>query len=152
MSRTPAKIIDRASSETGHVYIAKLGEHIKIGFSRDVSRRLKTYKTSTLDVFLLLAIPGDMDLEKLILNLLEEDRIRNEIFRESWRIDRFVTLVEEEGIESGLRWLEETVPAKREAAKSKAMTERVRIARQTKAEKNAYFASLVAQRKQRIGW
>lgn len=139
-------------AEAGSVYIARIGKHIKIGFSRDVAKRLKTFETSSTDVELLLTVPGDMRLEKLIHGLLSDLKIRNELFHHDWRISSFVSHVEREGIARGLHFLEETTPRRREETKREERDARTKAARLSKAEKDAYFASLVAERKQRIGW
>ena len=149
---TKAMNLDEAMGSTGFVYIAQIGKHIKIGFSRNVAKRLKAVETSATQVDLLFSVPGDMRLEKLIHNLLGEDKIRNELFHQSWRITSFIYRVEQEGIAAGLKFLESSTPKRREQAKQEAREQRIKIARQTKSEKDAYFASLVAGRKQRIGW
>ena len=134
------------------VYFAEIGDRIKIGFSTNVANRMKTFRTSSTNVELLLVIPGDRALEARFRCLFAEQRIEREIFRRDPRILDFISHVEYGGLDRGLRYLEATTPQRRKQAKQEARAERERVARQTKAEKDAYFASLVAGRKERVGW
>jgi hypothetical protein len=93
-----------------------------------------------------------MRLEKLLHGLLAELKIRNELFHHDWRILQFAHHVELEGIARGLRFLEDTTPKRLQVRKEEDRIARIKAVRQSKAEKDAYFASLVASRKERIGW
>jgi hypothetical protein len=139
-------------AEDGFVYVAQIGKHIKIGFSRDVAKRVKAFETSATSVEILLVVPGDIRLEKLIHGMLSEIRIRNELFHQDWRITEFVRHVEQNGIADGLRFLEETTAVRRQQKKEEDRGARMEEARRSKAEKDSYFASLVAQRKDGLGW
>lgn len=152
MSRVSITKAQVRRAVNGFVYVAKIGKHIKIGFSRDVAKRMKAFETSSAQVELLLAFPGDVGLEKRIHELLSEIKIRGEIFHSDWRISQFLHLVEGGGLDSGLQFLEETTPKRRQAKKEEDRGARVAAARQSRAEKDAYFALLVVDRKQRIGW
>jgi hypothetical protein len=134
------------------VYIVRIGKHIKIGFSRSVTQRMKAFETSSADVELLLAFDGDMALERRIHELLAEVKIRGELFQQDWRISSFIRHYELGGLEGSLRFLEETTPGKRDRRREEDRNARVKAARQNKAQKDAYFASLVADRKSRLGW
>lgn len=139
-------------AEGGFVYVAQIGKHIKIGFSRDVAKRVKAFETSATSVEVLLAVPGDMRLEKLIHGLLSEIKIRNELFHQDWRITEFVRHVEQGGIAGGLRFLEETTATRLQQKKEEDCRARMEEARKSKVEKDTYFASLVAERKKCLGW
>lgn len=134
------------------VYIVRIGKHIKIGFSRKLEKRLKAFETSSVDIELLLSIPGGRELESRLHELLDEVKISREIFHQDWRISSFVHYVEQHGLERALQFLKETTPAARSKKKVDDFARRVAEKQKTKAEKDAYFASLVAQRKERLGW
>lgn len=133
------------------VYFVRIGDHIKIGFSTNLDARLKSFATASADIELLLIIPGDRALERSLHDLLDEARIAREIFRQHRRIANFIDNVEYGGLDRGLQWLEETTPTKRREQKIAYHKDRMRVARQSKAEQDAYYASLVAQRKLEIG-
>jgi hypothetical protein len=147
MSRTPAKV-----TQADVVYFVRIAKHIKIGFSSNLARRLKSFENSAVDVQLMLAVPGDRNLEQRIHGLLVDERIAREIFYAEWRLLRFIELVEQNGLEFGLRYLEDSTPARIKKAREAERQARFKAIRQSKAEKDAYFASLVASRKERIGW
>jgi Meiotically up-regulated gene 113 len=134
------------------VYLVRIGKHVKIGFSTNVTKRLKTYQTASADIQLLLSIPGDRTLEKRLHGLLSATRIAREIFQHDWRVESFIAMVHRDGLDSGLKWLADTTPQRLSARKQEERTARHTEARRTRAEKDAYFATLVTERKQRIGW
>lgn len=134
------------------VYFVEIGQHIKIGFTSNLKQRLRTFLTSSPDVSLLLAIPGDRSLEQLLHQKLVDCRIEREIFRREHRVLGFISHFEYGGIDRGLQFLDATSPVSRAKQKAKDHETRVVIARKVRAEKDAYFASLVAERKQRLGW
>lgn len=133
------------------VYIVRIGKHIKIGFSRNVARRMKAFETSNADVELLHAFDGDIALERRLHGLLAEARIKGEIFHQDWRIGAFIRQHQDGGLEQALKYLEDTTPDQRKKRKEEDRASRVAAARLSKAEKDAYFASLVAERKARLG-
>jgi hypothetical protein len=134
------------------VYFVEIGQHIKIGFTTNLKQRLKSFLTSSPDVTLLLAIPGTRDLEQTLHQMLVDCRIEREIFRREYRVLDFIRNFEYGGLERGMQFLESTSHASIARHKAEEHTKRVAVARQSRAEKDAYFASLVAKRKQRIGW
>lgn len=134
------------------VYIVEIGKHIKIGFSTNLEKRLKAFLTSSPDVELLLAIPGDRALERTLHDKLAECRMARELFHRDSRILEFIHHFKYGGIERGLDYLDMTTPASRARQKAEDTARRVAVARQSRAEKDAYFASLVADRKTRLGW
>jgi hypothetical protein len=134
------------------VYFVEIGKHIKIGFTTNLKQRLKAFLTSSADVELLVAIPGDRTLERAIHDKLTECRITRELFRREWRVLNFISRFEQYGLEQALQFLDETDPAARARRKAEDHTRRVAATRQSRAEKDAYFASLVAERKNRLGW
>lgn len=134
------------------VYFVEIGKHIKIGFTTNLNQRLKAFLTSSPDVDLLLAIPGDRALERKLHEKLEECRLAREMFRRDHRILQFIHHFEYGGIERAMQYLDMSTPAARAQQKVDDRTERVAVARQSRAEKDAYFALLVAERKNRLGW
>jgi hypothetical protein len=66
---------------TGHVYFAKAGDRIKIGFSTNVERRLRALGTGSPQVIQLLGVmPGSKRLERTIHDDLKAHRQHREWF------------------------------------------------------------------------
>jgi hypothetical protein len=143
--------VARAQSQSV-VYFVEIGKHIKIGFTTNLKQRLKSFLTSSPDVRLLLAIPGDRSLERTLHDKLAECRVARELFGQEYRVLEFIAHFEYGGIERGLRFLEATSPAARAQRKAEEHAKRVGVARQSRAERDAYFASLVEERKNQLGW
>lgn len=152
MSRPPARITQADVARESVVYFVRIGRHVKIGMSRNIAGRLKAFQTSAADVELLLTVPGGRELEQKFHELLSDVRIAREIFQPDSRIHGFIDHFSYGGLERGLRYLEEMTPHYLKKAKEEARKERVRVARQSRAEKDAYFASLVEARKAKLGW
>lgn len=134
------------------VYFVEIDKRIKIGVTRNLAGRLGTFRSSSVNVQTLLVVPGDRSLEQRLHKLLAESRINREIFRREYRVLNFIRNVEFHGLEQALIDLEETTPEARERDKENERLRRVRAARQSKADKDAHFAALVAKRKERLGW
>lgn len=154
MSRAPSFTqADVAQAEPqSMVYFVQIGKHIKIGFTTNLEGRLKAFQTSSADVDLLLSLPGDRALERSLHDKLSECRIARELFRREYRVLAFMSKYKRDGLAAALQFLDETDSAAIARRKAEDRVRRVAVARQTKAEKDAYFASLVAERKNRIGW
>lgn len=145
--------IDTGAEAAGSVvYFVEIGRNIKIGVTRNLGSRLKAFETSADAVRLLLAIPGDRTLEKRIHGLFSEERIARELFRRDYRLFSFIDNVEYGGLARGLEFLEATTPEARSRKKMDDRQKKAAEARRSKSEKDAYFAGLVADRKQRLGW
>lgn len=54
------------------VYFVRIGKHIKIGFTKDIAKRVKSFLTTAAGVEVLLTIPGGRDLERQFHYLLAE--------------------------------------------------------------------------------
>lgn len=134
------------------VYFVQIGKHIKIGFSTNLEKRLKSFLTTVSHVEVIAAIPGDRALEKLLHEKLAEIRVERELFQPDYRISSFIRYHETEGLEFALKFLDECSPAARAKKKEEDRGRRVAEARRSRAEKDAHFASLVAERKNRLGW
>jgi hypothetical protein len=142
-----------AAHEGSFVYIIEIGKrHVKIGFTTNLAKRFKAFETSALGVNLVLAIPGERGLEKKLHKLLSEQHFAREIFEYEWRIDSFVRYVKDYGLDRGLCFLEETSPQRRAEIQKEQRDNRLLTVRLKKAEQDAYFASLVSERKNRLGW
>lgn len=135
------------------VYFVEIGKYIKIGFTTNLPKRLKAFLNSAPAVEVLLAIPGDMDLERRLHNILVESRVERELYHgKDYRVLGFIRHFEQHGLDAALDYLEETTPEERAARKEASRLFHLECRRETKAEKDAYFASLVARRKERLGW
>lgn len=63
------------------VYFLSAGDKIKVGFSKNLRARFQSVQSSSpLDVFIIGWVPGDRALEKAILSLAAEHRVRGEWF------------------------------------------------------------------------
>jgi hypothetical protein len=140
-----------AGMQQSVVYFVKIGKHIKIGFTTKLKQRLKTFETSSVDVELLLAIPGDRPLERTLHEKLADSRATRELFHRDGSISTFISIYGYAGLTAALQYLDDTTPAALARRRTEEREKRVAVARQSRAEKDAYFASLVADRKKRMG-
>ena len=152
MSRTAARFTQADVAPPSLVYFVRIGKHIKIGYTTNLAKRLKAFENSAYDIEVLAAIPGDRALERSLHVWLSEYRIQRELFRREWRVTGFIDSFNLFGFERAMQYLKETSPHALARRKEEDHVNRVIEARKTKAEKDAYFASLVADRKRRIGW
>lgn len=134
------------------VYFVRIGKWIKIGTTTDLKSRLSSFRNSSVDVEVLLTVPGGRDLEQKLHDLLDEARNQRELFHPHYRIYGFIDNYRFGGMERAMQYLDATTPSARKKAIETARGARHAEARRNKAEKDAYFASLVAERKQRLGW
>lgn len=93
------------------VYFVSIGDHVKIGFSTNLKSRMKTFRTSSADIQILLAVPGDRQLERQMHILLDEQRIERELFRLEGRVGDFLDWYLQEGFDRALDRLKATAPA-----------------------------------------
>jgi len=66
------------------VYFVRIGKHIKIGFTTNLTKRLKSFRSATAEpIVALMTAPGGHDLEQKLHLLFAENRINknNEFFR-----------------------------------------------------------------------
>ncbi len=146
------------------VYFMQVGKFVKIGFSTNLKARVRTFATSAMDVTILLAMPGTRDDEARLHSLFAHNRIRNEIFHYDGRMDLFISSIIDGRTVEAWTYLEETTLAMRRAKRAEeerrelaARDQRIKDGRaarhqRTKAEEDAYYASLVAERKRTLGW
>jgi hypothetical protein len=85
-------------------------------------------------------------------SLFFQDRIARELFHDSARAQHFVDHVKYGGLQRGLGFLESITPQKITDTTRAERERRVRENRMNKAQLDAYYASLVAERKRRLGW
>src|SRR3989304_5316933 len=148
MSRRPAKVtqadIARAIRAESVVYFVVIGKHVKIGFTTNLPRRLKAFMTTTLEVELLICIPGDRTLEQTLHKRLVDARAGRELFRRDWRVQGFIDNYAYGGMARGIQWLDETTPQRQKQKRIEERAARTSAARQSKAELDAHYARLVA--------
>lgn len=155
MSRTAARITQAdvaTDAPQPVVYFVRIGKNVKIGMTTNLHRRMKAMQTYASDIKLLITIPGGRDLEQKLHQLLDESRVARELFHQDYRVISFIDQFEYYGLDRAIDFLEATTPAARKKAKEENFQKRVEAARQSKAEKDAYFASLVAERQRKLGW
>lgn len=134
------------------VYLVQIGKLIKIGTTTNLKNRLSAFRNATIAVELLLTIPGGRQMEKHLHKLLERERVERELFEPRGRVWWFISMVQERGLEIAIKNLEETTAEAIKATQERERGKRFAEMRRNKAQKDVYFASLVAERKQRIGW
>jgi hypothetical protein len=93
------------------VYFVCINDCVKIGFSTNLRSRMKTFRTSSADIQILLTIPGGRDLERRLHNLLQEQRIERELYRLEGRVGDFLDWHGSEGFDRAMALLEATAPA-----------------------------------------
>jgi hypothetical protein len=73
------------------VYFVRVEKHIKIGVITNIQARLRQFRAASAEeITVLLTMPGDRKLERDLHDLLQEDRVRLEFFRDSWFIGEFI--------------------------------------------------------------
>lgn len=155
MSRVAARITQAdvaTDAPQSVVYFVRIGKNIKIGVTTNLKRRMKAMQTYASDIKLLIEMPGDRSLEQKLHDLLAESRVARELFHQDYRVISFIDQFQYNGLERAIEFLEATTPAALKKAKEENFQKRVAAARQSKAEKDAYFASLVAERQRKLGW
>jgi hypothetical protein len=79
----------------GFIYLVRLDAHLKLGFTRNIDLRLKSFETTSLRVELIKSIPGSLQDEKYLHSILgskarelydfkDEQRIKQEMVRVSY--------------------------------------------------------------------
>jgi hypothetical protein len=135
------------------VYFIRVSKgHVKIGFTTNLGRRLREFQSVIAgDITVLLTIPGNRDLEQRLHTLFHKHRIKNEIF-ESHLISRFVEVFNYKGLATAIQYIEDLSPARLQQRAVEERQRRVAAQRKTRAEENAHYAKLVAERKRTLGW
>lgn len=72
------------------VYFLQFGEHIKIGWSRDVDRRWDELDILPEPIRLLMVMPGDASLEHKYHRRFAKQRVRKEMFRHEGELQDFI--------------------------------------------------------------
>jgi hypothetical protein len=78
----------------GFIYLVRLDAHLKLGFTKNINKRLKSFETTSLRVELIKSIPGSLQDEKYLHSILgskarelydfkDEQRIKQEMVRVS---------------------------------------------------------------------
>lgn len=93
------------------VYFVAIGDCVKIGFSTNMKARMKTFRTSSADIQLLLAIPGDRALEREMHTLFDEQRIERELFHLEGRVADFLDWHIHEGFDRAMELLKTSAPS-----------------------------------------
>jgi T5orf172 domain len=157
------------------VYFVQIGEHVKIGTTRKLKERLGAFKNAVVEVRLLFVMPGGRELERRVHKAFANWKIAREIFRPDI-VDVFIARVKSSGAEDALEFMRNaantwdevlsgsechqssrTSRSEMDRARwpQKKQEERIKrkmLARMSRHEENIYYASLVADRKQRLGW
>jgi hypothetical protein len=136
------------------VYFVKIGKRIKIGFTTNLNERLKAFQgLSPEPINVLLTIPGGRKLETRLHQLFAEHRIRNEFFHDEFFLSSFINMAKQKGVATAFEWIERWQQEWKRRARLKAeeFVRRVAEQRKTRAEEDAYYASLVGERKRTLG-
>lgn len=133
------------------VYFVQIGRHVKIGFTTNLRDRLRSFGTTAVAIDLLLVIPGTMSLERQLHDLLKEVRAARELFHFDARMEHFFGYYQAYGLDRAIEYLTSLKPEVRRAARDAERKARVLAARLTREQENAYYASLVTERKRATG-
>lgn len=158
-----SEVIVRACSEHGTepvprmvegnvVYFVKIGQFVKIGRSGNLAKWLRAIQTYSPSFTLLLTLPGASKQEKLLHRLFHDNRVRNELFKADARMISFIETARSGRTSDAWDYLENTRPDKLQERAIQERQQRIVRSRKTRSEEKAYFASLVAERKMRLGW
>ena len=91
-------------SPRGSIYLIRAGERIKIGFTRNVKRRLSQLQTFYCEPLVVLAaVPGTMLMERELHYDFRDLRVANEWFRADMRLVNFAVRLNAAG-QSGEAW------------------------------------------------
>jgi len=138
------------------VYFVRIGKHIKIGFTTNLTERLKSFRSATAEpIVVLVTAPGGRNLEQKLHLLFAENRINkhNEFFRNERPLSEFIYFARESSFAGGLDYLKRLREIQARApSKAEQFARRVAERRKTKAEEDAYYAKLVDERRQKLGW
>jgi hypothetical protein len=119
------------------VYFIRVGKFIKIGYTTNLKRRIKSFEGASNERIEVLAVfPGDRRAEKYLHDLFSADRLRNEFFRDGNDIFIFLLTAKNEGLRAALKWAKEwkafrnkTPEEKKEAKQEAIWKEREQAAR-----------------------
>jgi predicted GIY-YIG superfamily endonuclease len=90
------------------VYFVKIGKVIKIGFTTDLEKRLKTFRTATAEIMQVLAVfPGNRNLETRLHTLFDDIRICNEFFHDAYQIQSFLWEAERSSLAAAIERIEQ---------------------------------------------
>ena len=79
-----------SSVRVGYVYFIKSVDKVKIGFTADLSKRLKQFKTgSSNPINVLAVVPGTQDTEAYFHSMFADYRVNGEWFRYEGDLKRF---------------------------------------------------------------
>jgi hypothetical protein len=119
----------------------------------NLARRLKEFATSTAqNIDVIAAIPGGRELEQRIHREFSGTRIRGEFFHFDGRLQSFIEWAKRGDLATAWRYLEESSPKRIAQITAEERQRRIAHRRKTKAEEDAYYAGLVAERKRVLGW
>jgi hypothetical protein len=131
------------------VYFLEIGKHVKIGVTKDLRRRLKQYATHAIGVEVLATFPGGRKEEQRLHRAFSALRCEpGEFFSRDPCLSCFIECIKSGDIGAAWGWL----PDRRAQINAEERRRQISHRRKTKAEEDAYYASLVAERKRRLGW
>jgi hypothetical protein len=93
------------TDRTPRIYFVRLGRDraTKIGFTTNLQSRLKTYRTGSSSVHLLIAFEGTRDIEKQIHQTLSDHKVERELF-DGREVDQFISILKYGGLGAALKY------------------------------------------------
>jgi Meiotically up-regulated gene 113 len=88
------------------IYFAKIGKAIKIGFTTNVERRLKSFRGASAEPIRLIGVfPGGQKLETELHRLFAASRITNEFFTTDSVIREFLSIAKRNSFAAAIQWV-----------------------------------------------
>jgi hypothetical protein len=134
------------------VYLVEIDRRIKIGFTTNLTKRMKAFATTCPNIRVLATIPGDRALERRLHKLFAAAKIQGEVFHADGEVLTFIERLKLFDLAYAIKTIEEGSPERRRQATHEQHERRVREKRRTRAEERAHFVAVVADRKRRLGW
>jgi hypothetical protein len=101
------------------IYFIKIGKAIKIGFTTNLQKRIKSFRTHTAEPIKILAVftgptkVGPRWAETYLHNLFRDLWITHEFFHDDWLIREFLDLAERHSLRFALKWINDWQEARR---------------------------------------
>jgi hypothetical protein len=88
------------------VYFVRIGKAIKIGHTKNLNKRLKSFRASSTEIMDVLAsVPGGRKIERYFHKLFSHSRIRNEFFKYDFALDCFVNQIKRGELAAAINWM-----------------------------------------------
>src|SRR5262249_40839827 len=88
------------------VYLARIGKHIKIGFTTNLNKRLKAFRGASAEqIDVVLTIAGGRDLERRLHRRFAQGGVINEFFRDEPVLWEFISITKDKGLAAAVEYV-----------------------------------------------